>query len=103
LSVTEHHIKNNFFEKNNAKLINRSFFGTLRLDVVDRLNVTRENPIIERPIFISYADIKLERTLSTTSIRVRDSTATMRECINTFSRTPQIKVNLQQSAHVSVN
>jgi hypothetical protein len=58
LSVTERHIKNNFFEKNNDKLIRRNFFGTLRSDVVDRLGVNRENPIIERPIFISYTDIK---------------------------------------------
>ena len=58
LSVTERHIKNNFFEKNNDKLIRRNFFGTLRTDVVDRLGVNRENPVIERPIFISYRDIK---------------------------------------------
>ena len=103
LSVTERHIKNNFFEKNKVKMINHSFFGTLRLDVVDRVAVTRENPIIERPIFISYADIKSQRTQSTTSIQVRQSTAAMRNYVNSLSKTSQIKVDLQQSAHVSVN
>ena len=103
LSVTERHINNNFFEKNNDKLIRRNFFGTLRTDLVDRSHVTREAPNIERPVFISYSDIKLGRTESTTSIRVRQSPAIQASSIaSSLTSTPQIRFNLQQTAHVSV-
>ena len=102
LRIAEHHIKNNFFEKNNDKSIRRNFFGTLRTDVVDRAGVTRETPNIERPIFMSYSRIISERAPVTASINTR-STPTSQRNVNFSSRVSQINIDIQQSARVGLN